>query len=139
MKVIGALLVALALIVGILPFFTDCESQGRALTLANGREIPMKCHWAGRAELALAIPLLAMGVFTIFTNTADSLRNLSLTSILMGGLIILVPTTLVGVCGSAQMICNSIMKPTLILLGSLVSVLGAAGAVMSVRKRKVAG
>lgn len=138
MKVIGILLVILAVIVGILPLFTDCESQGRALTLANGKEVAMKCHWSGRAELVLAIPLLAIGVFAIFSKSAESLRNLSLISVLMGVLIILVPTTLIGVCGSAEMICNSIMKPTLILLGSLVIALGAAGVVMSMTKRQVA-
>ena len=55
MKVIGGLLIALALLVAIVPMFTDCASQGRSLTLANGREIPMKCHWTGLAELALTL------------------------------------------------------------------------------------
>ena len=35
----------LALVIGIVPFLTDCQSQGRALTLQTGRTIPMKCHW----------------------------------------------------------------------------------------------
>ena len=137
MKVTGALMIALALVVGIVPLFTDCQSQGRSLTLANGREIPMKCHWTGLAEIALAIPLLAMGVFTIFSRRTESLRNLSLTSIVTGVLIVLLPTTLIGVCGSAQMICNSVMKPTLILLGSLIIALGAAGILQTLRRKEV--
>ena len=137
MKVIGALLAVLALIIGVLPFFTDCASQGKQMTLANGMAMPMKCHWSGRAELALAIPLLAMGVFLIFSKSAESLRNLSLISILIGVLIILIPTTLIGVCGSAQMICNSVMKPTLILLGCLVIALGVAGVLQTLRRREV--
>ena len=80
-----------------------------------------------RAELVLAIPLLAMGVFLIFSKRAESLRNLSLISILIGVLIILIPTVLIGVCGSAMMICNAVMKPALILLGTLVIALGIAG------------
>ena len=137
MKITGALLVVLALITAVVPFFTDCQSQGRALTLANGKEIAMKCHWTGRAELVLAIPLLAMGVFLIFSKRTESLRNLSLISIVMGVLIILVPTVLIGVCGSAMMICNAVMKPTLILLGSLVIALGVAGVLQTLQRRTV--
>jgi hypothetical protein len=136
MKVTGALMIALALIVGIVPFFTDCQSQGRVLTLANGREIPMKCHWTGLAEIALAIPLLAMGVFLVFSKRAESMRNLSLTAVVTGVLIILLPTALIGVCGSAQMICNSVMKPTLILLGSLVIALGLVGTLRALRRKE---
>jgi hypothetical protein len=137
MKVTGALLAVLALITAVVPLFTDCQSQGRALTLADGREIAMKCHWTGRAELALAIPLLAMGLFLVFSKGTESLRSLSLTSILMGVLIILVPTVLIGVCGSAMMICNAVMKPTLILLGSLVIAGGVAGVLQTLNKGKV--
>ena len=89
MKVIGALLAVLALVTSIVPLFSDCQSQGKQMTLANGMAIPMKCHWSGRAELALAIPLLAMGVFLIFSKRTESLRNLSLTSLVTGVLIIL--------------------------------------------------
>ena len=137
MRITGALLAVLALITGIVPFFTDCSSQGKHITLANGMTMPMKCHWSGRAELALAIPLLAMGIFLIFSRRSESLRNLSLTSILMGVLIILIPTVLIGVCGSAMMICNSVMKPTLILLGSLVIALGIAGVLQALKKERV--
>ena len=57
MKVIGVLMVVLALVSGILPQFTDCSSQGRAITLPNGKQIDMKCHWTARAEAAMALPL----------------------------------------------------------------------------------
>jgi len=137
MKITGVLLVVLALITAIVPLFTDCQSQGRTLSLANGKEVAMKCHWTGRAELALSIPLMAMGLFMIFSRRTESLRNLSLTGIVTGVLMILIPTALIGVCGSAQMLCNSVMKPTLILLGSLVMALGAAGVVQTVRRKEV--
>ena len=38
----------------------------------------------------------------------------------MGAVVILLPTYLIGVCASADMLCNSIMKPTLILAGTLI-------------------
>jgi len=49
-------LVALALGTAIVPQFTDCASQGKAITLANGKTVEMKCHWTARAEIAVGRP-----------------------------------------------------------------------------------
>jgi len=138
MKIIGGLLIVLALLIAILPMFTDCESQGRSLTLANGREIPMKCHWTGLAELALAAPLLVVGALTFTSKGAESLRNLSLTGGITGILVILLPSTLIGVCANPDMRCNALMRPSLILAGSLVVALGAVGALQALRRKEEA-
>jgi hypothetical protein len=61
-KVMGAVMVLSALVLAIAPVFTDCESQGKMLTTADGRTVSMKCHWAGIAEVAAAIPLAIAGV-----------------------------------------------------------------------------
>ena len=37
MKIIGAVLIVLSLVVAIAPLFTDCQSQGRAIVLENGK------------------------------------------------------------------------------------------------------
>ena len=42
--VFGVALVVLALATAIFPQFTDCESQGKMITLANGKTVSMKCH-----------------------------------------------------------------------------------------------
>jgi hypothetical protein len=124
MKVIGILLVILALVVGVVPQFTDCQSQGRALTLENGKTVAMKCHWTGEAELALAIPMLAVGIMMIFyAKRKDAIRVLAILGIVMGILVILIPTVLIGVCALPDMLCNSLMKPILILSGILITVL----------------
>ena len=67
---IAALIVVLAIGIGVLPQFTDCLSQGRMLTLEIGRQIPMKCHWTAQAEIALAVPLLAVGA--MMTGAEDA-------------------------------------------------------------------
>lgn len=138
MKIIGGSLIVLALLIGIVPMFTDCASQGRSLTLANGREIPMKCHWTGLAELALAAPLLMVGALMITSKGAESLRNLSLTGGVAGILVILLPSTLIGVCANPDMRCNALMRPSLILAGSLVVALGAVGALQTLRRKEAA-
>jgi len=138
MKIIGGSLIVLALLIGIVPMFSDCASQGRSLTLANGREIPMKCHWTGLAELALAAPLLVVGALMITSKGAESLRNLSVTGGVAGILVILLPSTLIGVCANPDMRCNALMRPSLILAGSLVVALGAVGALQALRRKEAA-
>ena len=109
MKVIAASIIIFGLVVGIVPQFTDCQSQGRAIELANGRTIPMKCHWTARAEIAVAGPLLAVGGFLGFSRRKESLRALSILGIFLGVFAILIPTYLIGVCASFDMLCNSLM------------------------------
>jgi len=122
-KVAAVLMVVLALVIGIVPQFTDCQSQGRALELPTGKTVAMKCHWSATAELALAIPIAAVGVLLGFSRRKESMRNLSILGIVLGAVTILVPTVLIGVCASADMLCNSVMRPLLILMGVLLVVI----------------
>jgi len=120
MKVVAVLIVVAALLIGAIPLFTDCESQGRAIKLPDGRLIAMKCHWTGRAELALALPIAAVGGLLAFSRRRELRRNLGALGIVLGAVAILVPVALIGVCASSDMLCNSVMQPALILLGTLV-------------------
>ena len=139
MKIAALLMIVLAIVIGIIPQFTDCESQGRSLTLADGRQIPMKCHWTAQAEVGLAVPLLATGALMTTSRRKESLRNLSLLGALLGVFVILLPTALVGVCANPDMICNSVMKPALILSGSLIVGLSLFGLVKSYRGKEEIG
>ena len=117
MKVAATSLIILAVLIAIVPIFSDCVSAGRMLTLDNGREIPMKCHWTGRAELGLGLPLLTVGLTLFFSRRRESYRTLGLVGISLGIVTILLPTALIGVCGMPDMPCHSIMQPALILMG----------------------
>mgnify|MGYP001025979663 CR=1 FL=1 len=119
MKAIGGILVSLALILGIIPFFGDCHSQGSDITLANGTTIPMKCHWTGRAELAVAGPLVVVGALMATGRRRHVLRALATMGLVLGAFAILLPTALIGVCANPEMICNLVMKPTLVFAGML--------------------
>jgi hypothetical protein len=133
-KILAALIVVLALVIGIVPQFTDCQSQGRAITLANGSTIPMKCHWTGQAALGMAIPLLGVGSVTAFTKRKESRRIIAVLGALVGAVVILLPTRLIGVCANPDMLCNSVMKPTLIFSGILVIGLSVVALVISERQ-----
>jgi hypothetical protein len=127
--VIGGILVVLALVLGVVPLFSDCQSQGSVITLANGATIPMRCHWTGRAELAVAGPLLFAGVVMTATRRKHALRVISGLGVVLGAFAILLPTALIGVCGSPEMICNMVMKPTLVFAGVLAIGASVAGLV----------
>jgi hypothetical protein len=116
----GVLLIVLALAIAIVPLFTDCLANGRSLTTADGRSVPMKCHWTAIAEIGLAVPLLLIGVFNLTSKRRETFRSINLMGVALGALVILFPTVLIGVCANAAMPCNMIEKPLLLLSGILV-------------------
>ncbi len=133
MKIAGALIVILALVIGIVPQLTDCHSQGKLLTLADGRTVDMKCHWTAMAEVALAVPLLAVGGLMAFGRRKENRRSLGIMGTVLGVSAILVPTVLIGVCANNTMLCKSIMQPTLILAGTVAAVASLAILVVPMR------
>jgi hypothetical protein len=118
-KVMGAAILFLALVIAIVPVFTDCLSQGRALTTKDGKTVPMKCHWTGIAEIGIAVPLALTGIFNLRKQRKETARSQATIGIAAGALAILFPTVLIGVCPNPDMICNMIMRPTLIAAGTL--------------------
>jgi hypothetical protein len=81
----------------------------------------MKCHWTALAEIAMAVPLLVVGGLIAFNQRRETLRALSIVGAVLGIYVIMLPTQLIGVCMSADMLCNMVMKPTLILTGALIT------------------
>src|SRR5512147_1842301 len=119
-KTMGVVLIVLALVIAIVPLFTDCLANGRTLTTADGRSVPMKCHWTAIAAIGMAVPLALVGVFNFTSKRKETLRSLNLIGLSLGALVILFPTVLIGVCANPMMECNMIEKPTLILSGIVV-------------------
>lgn len=130
MRGLALTLALLAMLISLVPQMTDCESQGRALTLADGRQIAMKCHWTARAEMGVGFSIFALGALLFFSHSRETRMTLSLLGIVLGVFVILLPTVLVGVCMSPEMLCNSLMKPLLILTGSLVVAISLAGTIL---------
>ena len=137
MKVIAVILVVLALGIGIVPQFTDCQSQGKAITLANGKTIPMKCHWTAIAEIAVAVPLDSVGVLLFASKRKETKLVLSVLATVLGLFVLLIPAMLIGVCTSG-MLCEIVMSPLLILCGILVMVASVIALVLSIRQKESA-
>lgn len=131
MKIVATILIILALAIGIVPQFTDCESQGRAIEMPNGMTIPMRCHWTGQAEMASAGPMFAVGGLMLFNRRKESMRVLAIVGIVVGIFVVMLPTYLIGVCASDDMLCNILMKPTLIFAGTVAAAVSVVGLAIS--------
>ena len=125
-KLLGGVMILMALVLAIAPIFTDCQSRGKLLTTADGRSISMKCHWAGVAEVAAAVPLALAGIYTLRNRRKETTRFASLVGMTSGLVAILLPTALIGTCANAAMICNVLMRPTLLASGILAIVASIA-------------
>jgi hypothetical protein len=135
LKLLGIAILVTALIIAIVPQFTTCESQGKAITLANGTTIPMKCKWTAQAELGMSVPLLAVGALLTTNRRKESRLSLSILGIVLGMVVMLIPTYLIGVC-QTLMACHTIMKPVLLAAGGVVTGASLGGLWVSQRAER---
>ncbi len=132
-KVFGLILVALAIAIAVVPHYTDCQSQGLQITMANGMTTPMKCHWTGVAELATAIPLAAVGVMMVISRRKDTLTYLSIMGIVIAFVMVALPNGFIGVCASLTHTCVTLMKPVLTGLGSAAALVSVVALICALR------
>lgn len=78
---------------------------GKMLDLANGNQVPMKCHWAGQAAVAVAVIILAAALMALLAKR-DHKRLMVVTAV-AAVVLFLVFTSLIGVCASAEMRCQT--------------------------------
>ncbi|MBO4937558.1 MAG: DUF4418 family protein [Oscillospiraceae bacterium] len=77
---------------------------GKMLELAAGNQVPMKCHWAGQAAIAVAVIILAAAVMALLAK--KEYKGLMVVTAVAGIVLFLVFTSLIGVCANEQMRCN---------------------------------
>ena len=78
---------------------------GKMLTLESGKEVPMKCHWAGQAAIALSIILLVCTVVALLAKRDH--KKLMIVTAVTAVMIFLTFTSLIGVCASDAMRCQT--------------------------------
>lgn len=98
----------------------------------------MKCHWTSQTEVAIGIATLVLGVFIVLSKEKAAGAAYAVASAINGVLIILIPTFVIGVCGSADMPCHSGTKPALIIAGALIIVTAIINAVSYIVSKKKA-
>ena len=77
---------------------------GKMLELANGNQVPMKCHWAGQAAIAICVIILVAAVAALLVK--KDYKGLMIVTAVAGIMLFLVFTNLIGVCANEEMRCN---------------------------------
>lgn len=77
---------------------------GKMLDLANGNQVPMKCHWAAQAAVAVAVMILAAAIMALLAK--KEYKGLMVVTAVAGVILFLVFSTLIGVCANEEMRCN---------------------------------
>ena len=93
---------AAALLVGAIKIWAPV--CGKMLELANGNQVPMKCHWAGQAAIAISVIILAAAVMALLAK--KEYKGLMVVNAVAAVVLFLVFTSLIGVCASETMRCQ---------------------------------
>ena len=77
---------------------------GKMLELVSGKTVPMKCHWAGQAAIAISVIIIAAAVMALLTK--KEYKGLMIVNAVAAVVLFLVFTSLIGVCASETMRCQ---------------------------------
>ena len=135
MLVIGIILIVLALLIAIVPQFTECQPKDMSMSSTpNAMASTPECNQSARAELVVGVLLLIVGIGMVIGKRRETQMVLSVLGMAMGIAALLMPT-LIGTCSSPAMICNTVMKPSLLILGSLAVITSIVGLVVSIKMK----
>lgn len=128
-KITGIVIALLGLLTALIPtvIFKVCAAM-------DGKF--MKCHWTSQVEVALGIAVLVLGLLIVLSKENAAASAYAVASAVNGVLVILIPTVVIGVCGSADMPCHSGTKPALIIAGALIAAAGLINAVSYLVSKK---
>lgn len=122
----GLINAGLGLLIVLTPFFLPvCQGL---LQLANGKTVPMRCHWTAQAEMILGALIIVAGAFQVFAKNPESRRSLSFQTAFMGLAVVLTPLFIIPTCVDPDMACNIGTKPALLILGGITFISGLYGA-----------
>ena len=78
---------------------------GKMLELVSGNTVPMKCHWAGQAAIAVSVIIIVIAVMALMAK--KEYKGLMVANAVAGVILFLIFTnTLIGVCASSEMRCQ---------------------------------
>ena len=85
----------------------------------------MRCHYSGEVIFGIGVVLVILSLISYFMKEENALLAFRISFIPLGILLLLVPTVLIGVCGSEMMRCKSVTLPAVIILGIAIAVVNA--------------
>ena len=149
MRILAALIIVLALVIGIAPQFSNCDAHGHVLKItaspimASGgstmgstasspvKIVKMKCLWTARSGIAVAVPLAIVGVLLFISRRKETRRALAIITAALGVVAILLPIWLIGTCVTSTMPCNTTMKPTILAAAFVTIAVGVVALVVN--------
>lgn len=99
---IGLQALAAAVLIGAIKIWAPV--CGKMLELANGNQVPMKCHWAGQAAIAVSVIIIAAALMALLAK--KEFKGLMVVNAVAAVVLFLVFTSLIGVCASETMRCQ---------------------------------
>ena len=99
---IGLQALAAAVLIGAIKIWAPV--CGKMLELVSGKQVPMKCHWAGQAASAVAVIIIAAALMALLAK--KEYKGLMVVNAVAAVVLFLVFTSLIGVCASAEMRCQ---------------------------------
>lgn len=129
-RVLGIVLIIVAVLATVIPVVNNCTAEGLYITTKDGRQIDMKCYWTSRASVATALLLGVVGLLLALSHRAETRRALGILGVLLGAVLVALPTVLIGVCAMDKT-CLNVMKPSLMFLGAVTVAVSVAAIVLA--------
>ncbi len=85
--------------------------------VCSAGEMKMRCYYTAQWELVVGLLTVLAGVSLFFVTDKKLKTVISAVQVGLGALIILLPTAIIGVCGSPMMHCVTVTKPALLVIG----------------------
>jgi len=134
----GALFIVLGLLVAIGPqtIFQPCLDVMQICVdgVASKTFMPMKCYWSAMAEIGPGAAIAILGLLLLFLKQSQIRLGIIFAQTLLGVMVILFPTKLIGVCAVKTHDCNLLFYPMMIVLGSLIIALSLINGLLTIRK-----
>lgn len=113
---ISSIALAIIIIIGVMSFAGPCP-------VAAG-EKPMKCNWTVEAVKGIAVVMALSGLAKFaFSEDNSKFRGIAIVEVLNGLYSISLVTFLIGTCMHEEMICNLGLKPFVIVVGGIYTLL----------------
>jgi hypothetical protein len=120
-KSAGVGMMAVGLLIAIVPQFAQCHPE-------------MICVWTARAAIGAGALLVATGGVLLLPAARGREAAVGASAMAAGVLTVLLPYV-VPTCADPTMICNTVMKPVLVLSGGAATALGGVVIALSRRLR----
>ena len=92
------------------------------------------CHWAGQAMLGIGLLLAVLSLTALLVKDGRVRAGILFAAAAAAVLGIIVPGTLINLCGMATMRCRAVMRPAMTLLCALTAASSLAGGIAAYRK-----